>query len=437
MIHSRYRSLIVSFIAGTVLLLTGAGCDILEVNNPNNLTEGEIGPTSIVPLANGTEASVSRAIGAVHGPYSAATGELFHIGSRNAWGQLDDGSIDAPGNEFTDLSYPYVSEAAWLARTNIQRMETFQENDNLRNIQPLVRTYLNGAIIYTTTADIFDNFVLSDKRDAAEPIGAANMDSLYTRSITWLDRAISLAENNDIEQPSLAALYGMRARAKYSRALWQKLNPEVNTSDPLVNSSGAVSDAQTALTEMSGDFVYEMELVSSSPDLVDGAVSVAFQINNRRELQFSERYIEINEENEFVSVTYEDLITGDPHPYLQSFITSYRNQGQYADIPVVSQREMYLILAEAALAGNADVDFETQINNLRALDDLPDYTGGVDARELLEQSREVNLFLQGRRLADHYRFNDPAAQWGGNRDDPGTFFPITLTEIRANPNLSQ
>jgi hypothetical protein len=98
---------------------------------------------------------------------------------------------------------------------------------------------------------------------------------------------------------------------------------------------------------------------------------------------------------------------------------------------------MYLILAEAALAGNGNLDFETQINNLRALDELPSYTGQVDAQDLLEQSREVNLFLQGRRLADHYRFGDPAAQWGGNRDDPGTFFPITLTEIRANPNLSQ
>jgi hypothetical protein len=83
------------------------------------------------------------------------------------------------------------------------------------------------------------------------------------------------------------------------------------------------------------------------------------------------------------------------------------------------------------------LDFDTQINTLRALDGLPEYAGQVDARALLEQSREVNLFLQGRRLADHYRFGDPSVQWGGNRDAPGIFFPITLTEIRSNPNLSQ
>lgn len=434
---SRYRSFVAFFVAGTLLLIAGGGCDILDVSNPNNLTEDQIGPTSIVPLANGAEASVTRALGAVYGPYSAATGELRHIGSRNAWGQLDGGSIDVPGNEFSDSAFPYVAEAVWLTRTNIERMETFRENDNLQDVQPLARTYLYGAIAYTTTADVFDNFVLSDQRDAGEPVGTANMDSLYTQAITWLDRAISIAENNEIEQPSLATLYGMRARARYSRALWQKLNPSVNTSEPLVNSTGAVSDARQALSRMSGDFTYELELIPSSPDLVDGAVSVAFQINNRRELQFSERYIEIDDDQRFVSVTYEDMISGDVHPYLQSFITSYRSQGQYADIPVVSQREMYLILAEAALAGNSGLDFDTQINNLRALDGLPDYTGQVDARDLLVQSREVNLFLQGRRLADHYRFAEPAAQWGGNRDEPGTFFPITLTEIRANPNLSQ
>jgi hypothetical protein len=427
----------ISLMVGALLILIGSGCDILDVSNPNNLTEDQIGPTSIVPLANGAEAAVTRALGTVHGPYSTATGELRHIGSRNAWGQLDDGAIDTPGNEFSDSAYPYLSEAVWLTRTNIERMETFQENDNLREVQPLVRTYLYGAIAYTTTADVFDNFVLSNQRDASEPVGSDNMDSLYDQAITWLDRGISIAESNDVDQPSLATLYAMRARAKYSRALWQKLNPSVNTSSPLVNNSGAVADAQEALSRMSGDVTYELELISSSPGLVDGAVSVAFQINNRRELQFSERYIETNANNEFESVTFEDLISGDVHPYLQSFITSYRNQGQYADIPVVSQREMYLILAEAALAGNPNLDFGSQINSLRSLDDLPDFTGQVNARALLERSREVNLFLQGRRLADHYRFGDPAAQWGGNRDAPGTFFPITLTEIRSNPNLSQ
>ncbi|MDZ7694359.1 MAG: hypothetical protein U5K69_25090 [Balneolaceae bacterium] len=54
---------------------------------------------------------------------------------------------------------------------------------------------------------------------------------------------------------------------------------------------------------------------------------------------------------------------------------------------------------------------------------------------MLEHSRRVNLFLQGRRLADHYRFGSSSPEWAPNQDEAGTFFPITITEIRANPNI--
>jgi hypothetical protein len=102
---------------------------------------------------------------------------------------------------------------------------------------------------------------------------------------------------------------------------------------------------------------------------------------------------------------------------------------------------MHLILAEAALAGNGSVDFATQINAIRGLDGLAPYDGQGDddfERDLLVESRQVNLFLAGRRLVDHYRFQDPSEEWtpAGERDPSGTFFPITITEIRANPNLN-
>jgi len=164
---------------------------------------------------------------------------------------------------------------------------------------------------------------------------------------------------------------------------------------------------------------------------------MALQINERAELGFAPRYVETESDGTFESVTFEDAVSGQVHPYLERFINNFVSADQYADIPIVSQREMYLILAEAALAGNGSLDFETQINNLRSLDDLPEYTGQVSAMEILQESREANLFLQGRRLADHYRFGDPSNQWTSERNPPGTFFPITITEIRANPNLSQ
>jgi len=435
------RSFITALLAGGLLLGIGTSCDILEVDNPNNLIEEDIDPTAAPSLANGTEAAVARALGAIHAPYHTATGELTWIGSRDAWGQLDLGIIDNEFNEFSDAAFPYVGEATWTARTNIERMERFRENGDLGNVRPLIRTYLYGAIVYTSTADIFDNFVLSDRQEGGEPIGPGNMDTQYDQAITWLDEAISIAQDENEVSPSgrlATALYAMRARAKHSKGVWGKLNPDVTTgTGALVNSDGAVGDAQTALDMMSGDFMYELELVSSAPDLVVGDLSMALQVNERAELGFGTRYVETESDGTFASVTFEDAISGDVHPYLRRFINGFVSASQYADIPVVSQREMYLILAEAALAGNGSLDFETQINNLRSLDGLPEYNGQVSEMEILNESREVNLFLQGRRLADHYRFADQSEQWTNERDPAGTFFPITITEIRANPNLSQ
>ena len=104
---------------------------------------------------------------------------------------------------------------------------------------------------------------------------------------------------------------------------------------------------------------------------------------------------------------------------------------------------MHLIIAEAALAQGDDGgsgDFAAHVNAVRALDGLSDYTGPgqIDPVTLLEHERRVNLYLQVRRLADHYRFGSPSSNWLSNTAafrTPGTFFPISISEIRSNPNV--
>jgi len=130
--------------------------------------------------------------------------------------------------------------------------------------------------------------------------------------------------------------------------------------------------------------------------------------------------------------------------------TKFSGQGtQFQNITIVSAREMRLIIAEVALA-NGDTGpgstFRTQINALRDLDGLSDYDGpsneGVSRIDLLEDSRQANLYLQGRRLTDMYRFDEPSPgadqgweQGSDALETPGTFLPLTNTEIRSNPNI--
>jgi len=125
---------------------------------------------------------------------------------------------------------------------------------------------------------------------------------------------------------------------------------------------------------------------------------------------------------------------------VQDQVDAFAAGGLDASMTEASAREMHLILAENELATNGDTPtFRAQINAVRSLDGLPDYTGQVTAMAILEHERQVNLLFQGRRLADHYRFGSKDPLWLSNSttvSKPGTLFPITITEIRSNPNVS-
>ncbi|MGD1980897.1 MAG: hypothetical protein PVK01_03885, partial [Flavobacteriaceae bacterium] len=120
-------------------------------------------------------------------------------------------------------------------------------------------------------------------------------------------------------------------------------------------------------------------------------------------------------------------------------VVNFTAPGLYPEYPVVSGREMLLIIAENALANGDNASFTENINKLRALDGLTPFSDQMDAQDLLEHSRRVNLFLQGRRIADHYRFGSPSEYWISSSpaiNSPGTFLPITISEIQSNPNIN-
>ena len=431
------------------LLAVGIGaCDLLEVENPNTLEESNLeNPTSAAPMVGGLQSTVTRAVGYIYAPYSTASDELIWVGTRDAWLDLSRGFLGSPLNEFTDLSFTFVAEAEWTAREFVGRLEGFQEEGTLPDEQLLARGYLYGAIIKTTVGDMFSNWAFSDQREAAEPIGEENMTQLYDQALGWVNSGLELESDYDTE------LQALKARILFSRSVWSKVHPagDVNTSDPLVSNQAAADAAQAALDMMnSEDFVYELP-VSSNGDFES---YVAFQVNQRQELApDSTVYVKAESSDGKVvdSTTYEDPVDEVPHPYTRQVITTkFSGQGtQFQNITIVSAREMRLIIAEVALA-NGDTGpgstFRTQINALRDLDGLSDYDGpsneGVSRIDLLEDSRQANLYLQGRRLTDMYRFDEPSPgadqgweQGSDALETPGTFLPLTNTEIRSNPNI--
>ncbi len=432
--------------AGFVLLTTACKNPFTsDATNPNAIVDSALEDAAgATTLVNGLGASVTRALASVYGPYSAATDELTWVGSREFWKQLDDGEIDDPINEYTDGAYPFVSEARWLANFTIDRVESFETAGTLRNRTDLARAYIFSSIIYITIGDMFDDFVIGSNRIASTgPVGPDNMSSMYDSATVYLDKAYAVAQALGNEELQRQAL-GLRARSKFSKAVWQKIKPARTTpANPLVSDAGATADATAALALMSGDYRYRLRPTANNLP----GINVGFELNNRGELRAGSDYVNADPARPIVpapgldGIKLQDPVTGEPDPVLAAIIDECCRPAAQNNVPFTqtSTREMILILAEAALAGNDTDGFRNRINQLRDLNSLEDYDGVSPApRAMLLHSRRVNLFFQGRRLADHYRFGVPSSRWLPTSAAARRvcFLPISFVERLTNEEVT-
>jgi hypothetical protein len=404
------------------------GCKgLLDVENPNNIAEEALdNPQAADQQANGVQAATVRMLSAVMTPYATATDELDWIGSRDAWLDLEKGAISNYLNEFTDQAFPFVGEARYLGDKTVERLEGFDNEGLLRDQTSLARTYLYTAIVYASIADMWDDFAFSDKTNPAPAVGRANMAALYDKAISYLDKALAIAQagaDNDFRY----AILSTRARVRHGKGVWSKITPEGQApADPLVNDAAAVADATAALALLPGsdDKFKLVSNIETQPD-----INIWFEVNGRNETAVGKAYTSL-----------QDPISGAADPAAGKLVAEFKAYGENDGVfTLMSDRELRLILAEAALARGDLVTFTSEINAVRALDGLPPYAGQIPALQMLKHERRANLFMQLRRLADLYRFGDRVAEWTTDPNfksavnTPGLLFPIPNIERLANP----
>lgn len=431
---TRRRSLLsYLFILPLALLVGVAGCDgLLDVENPNSLVQEDLeSPAAAGALVNGALATVSRAWGHMTLLHASASDELQFTGSRNAWIQLQQGGLRDASNEFTDAAWPFITEGRWMADEAIRQLTIFDQEQLLANRSLLARAYLYSGMIYTQVADLWEDFVISDRIEAGAPLGPGNMVSLYDQAISRLDQGLEIAQAEG--NSSLAnTIRAQRARTYHARAVRSTFTPAGSTpTDPLINDAQAVADAQAVLATVEGGWRFQLGYSSATVSNEWGQ-----WVNERLELRPSDLYVSPTADDKQVeAVTLLDPIDEVVSPIAREIITDAAGARQYGSITVVSARELRLILAEAALATGDEEGFTNEINHLRAMDGLTPYAGQVDAVELLKHSRKASLYLTGRRLADHYRFGTQSFLWSSSQEAatrPGTLFPIAQVERRAN-----
>lgn len=399
------------------------GCS-LDVDNPNSLLEKDLGdPSAAGALANGGWNTTLNGIGYIMIANAVATDEVVWTGSRDAWRQLDKGGMTNVYNEFVDGAWPYITEGRWMSDKAVFLLQEL--GADLPDDQDLVRAYLTAAMVRVFIADMFDDFVYSDKTEAGNAIGAANMSNMYDEATALLGKAAAIATGDN---PVKVA--GLKARVAHAKAVWGKNNP-VNTSSPYV--SAGASEATAALALMDGDYKWRMIF---SPSTVSNNMS--WQINGRLEMDLVDSPAHDNTKGG--DPIPNDPVTGTSDTRFAAeeavFRTDYGGT-DYAPVTIVSAREMHLIIAESKKAGGDDAGCITELNKIRDIDGLANYTS-EDAGTALQHERRANLFLQGRRLQDMYRFGATSIMWDAVEKSPaGSFFPIPIREIRANPNITQ
>lgn len=414
--------------AAAILVALGACSSILDVKNPNNIAESSLeNPAAADAEANGVQASLTRMLSAVTVPYSVATDELDWIGSRDAWFDLETGGIGNHINEFTDGAFPFVGEERYLADETIKRLEGFKTAGTLTNINTLARTYLYAGIAYTTIADMYDDFAFSSKTVPAAPVGRANMSKLYDTAIGYLDKGLALTTDNAMKYQ----LTAYRARAKHAKGVWLKISPkgQVNTANPLVNDAGAVADANAAIALSGGDAKFTMV---NNQEATAG-INIWYEVNGRNEHRVGQVYSNLV-----------DPVSAAKDVTVQNALAAFKGFGTLSGtFTLTSNRELRLILAEAALATGNVTEAANQINLVRAFDGKAAWNGTTPAPQaMLAYERQAQLWLMRRRLSDMYRFGQVDAKWTNNPNfesafsTKGLLFPIPNIERLANPCIT-
>jgi hypothetical protein len=430
--------------AALVLGLALPACNILDVNNPNSLTEESIdAPAAATALVNGAVAAVYRGISNQWLGYLMATDEIVWIGSRDAWSQLDQGFVSNPANEFTDAAFPLITQGRWLADRAVTTLDAHvaaTPTTALKTDQ--ARAYLMAGLMYTIIGETQEDFVFGDKQEGEAALGATKMNTVLDQAIAKLDKAVAIStevNNAELITRSLA----IRARAKHSRAIWDKVKPTVNTAAPLVSNAGAVADANAVIGRVAA--TWRFQLTFSSATLSN---FMASEINSRGEQQFdTTSIVSVNKAapKTILGVKLQDPIDNKPDPRIVTFLQEWKTNTNigvagdiYSALTVASVKHMRLILAEDALARNDMAAFTTHINAVRAIDGLTPFSGQISAINMLRHERRAALFVTGVRLLDMFRFGVKDPIWHAQSDlftKPGTLLPITCIERNSNSNL--
>lgn len=406
--------LVICGLLGLSLLILVVGCGIFEVDNPGAIMEDDLNtPIAIPALVAGAGGDLSVSIAANLASTIVFSGifvdELQHVGSYSDWRQVDDrNEIITLDNISVNNLWGDCSRARWVADDGIRRIKDIL-GDGAQNSAAVTEILVYSGFAHLTLADLW----------GAVPIDGGPLTSetdIYQRAVARFSEAITVGQAAGASAANWVNIaYAGRARAYYY----------------LKNMPAAVADAQ----KVPGNFRYELVFSENS----DREKNWAYWANiTRNESSVSP------EIRQLYALTHDSRIKcsrkglggdGNREWWIQEKYTAYTSP-----VRLVGWQEMELIQAESKLAGGDLAGAIDHINKVRAtaintetglaLEARPSSSDANEVREWIIYERRVEMFFEGRRLADCRHFGQDNIV----KNNP-PYFPIPQDEVDSNPNI--
>jgi hypothetical protein len=389
-----------------------AACDT-SVTNPGPVSDDQLDKEVALPaVVNGMGRAFARALNYIAYTGGAASREIVAASNGGVFGislRQREGILD-PSTDETNDHWVFAQQARWVAEDGVRRMRATLGD------RFATSALAAQALVYAG----YSNRLLGENMCVGVVDGGPAFSRLiyFDRAENAFTEAIAVAQAANDTQLGLAARAG-RAAAR----VW------------LGNWPGAVSDA--SLVPLS--FAYQARY---SPVELDQYNRVYWANAN----QPYRHHSVIGTFYETYYQTFADRRTPwKRDPAVPNGIANvpwyFQTKFDRRDSPInlSTGREMRMIIAESLLrAGDWQASLG-EINQLRSSVGVSPWTAsGVDETwTVLRRERGIELWLEGRRAGDLFRWN-AAGTPGDAADTMGRHpcFPIGQTELTSNPNLS-
>jgi starch-binding outer membrane protein, SusD/RagB family len=427
-----------SIIALALAAFMFTSCD-LGVQNPGQIDDADLDtPAAVTPLVNGVKGDFGYATtipggGGLYTVSGVLTDELVHVGS---WIpiRLASFGISINSEPENQSRWGYAQRARWVAEDAIRRISNIVDNPQNNSDVGMVTLYAG-----------FSNRVMGDTFcEAVIDGGPLEPHTRFSeRAVEFFTSAITIAQNVGNAE-MLNAAYGGRAQAHMMLGNWNE----------------ALADADNVPT----DFVFNQVHSDNAGREHNGVHNWTTRGDNGDQMSvwgtpFAEWGTDLSGENDTENdprVRYEVQLDGEGNMITNQLNRplwySFKFESRNSPIPIVKGTEMRLIEAEAALVQNDDVTAAVNlINEVRdhhGLDPHDPAEYDLDgAWELLMKEKGIELWLEGRRIADLRRWADtpgmvPFEVVREDNDNPlpvleveAMCLEVSSDEINSNPNI--